>query len=84
MTTLRSLLGGLLLVVAVAVPARAQDFRPLPDDHALYGAAFALAEAGEWDRAYAFAAKGNHPALTKVVTWIRLTKAQPVPAFERM
>ena len=84
MTALRSLLGGLLLVVAVAVPARAQDFRPRPDDHALYGAAFALAEAGEWDRAYALAAKGNRPALTKVVTWIRLTKAQPVPAFEEI
>ena len=84
MTTLRSLVGGLLLAIVLAAPARAQDFVPLPDDHALYGAAFALAEAGEWDRAYTMTAKGNHPALVKVITWIRLTKSQPVPPFEEI
>jgi len=74
--------------MVLAAPAQAQDFGPLPDDHELYAAAFAaafaLAEAGEWDRAYTMAAKGNHQALVKVIAWIRLTKAQPIPPFDEI
>ena len=66
----------------VIARAGAQDFVPQPDDDALYGAAFAWAEAGKWDRARDLAARGSHPALVKVVTWVRLARAQPLPPFE--
>ena len=84
MQSVRCLVIGWLRAGMMAGRAGAQEFVPPPDDDALFGAAFALAEAGQWERARGLAAGGGQPALVKVVTWVRLSRAQPLPPFEEI
>ena len=53
----------------------------LPDDAALYDAAFAAAEAGRWERADSLAAKGAYPSLRRLLSWMRLSEARPLSQF---
>ena len=72
---------GCLLVSALLLPMEARADPPLADDKALYGAAFAAARAGQWDKALGLAAKGSYPSLAKLLTWKRLSEAQPLAGF---
>ncbi len=73
---------GLALALACACSADAHH-APFPaDDRALYAAAFAAADEGQWETAYSLAAKGHYPRTAKVLTWLQLIEAQPIPRFE--
>ena len=62
-------------------PNEARAEPPLPDDAAIYDAAFAAAEAGRWERADRLAAKGAYPSLRRLLSWMRLSEARPLPGF---
>ena len=70
-----------VLILAGGFPGGARAGTPLPDDKALYSAAFAAAEAGLWNKARGLAAKGNYPALGKLLHWMWLSKEHPLPDF---
>ncbi len=75
---------GWLLMGALYLSDEARADPPLADDKELYGAVFAAAEAGRWDRANGLAVRGNYPSLTKLLTWMRLSEGRPLPSFDEI
>ena len=84
MRMLRHIAIGWLLMGVLIPTGGARAGPPLPDDEALYSAVFAAAEARQWNKARGLAAKGNYPSLGKLLTWMRLSRAQPLPSFEEI
>ena len=89
--TVRGAIFGLLVTAALSGPTHAHGPAPSPADGAvlpppegaIYGAAFAAAEAGKHQTALKLAAKAHNSLADKLIDWLALSRAQPVPAFER-
>ncbi len=88
--TVRFAIFGLLVTAILSGPTHARGPAPSPADGivlpppegAIYGAAFAAAEAGKHRTALKLAAKARNPLADKVIDWLALARAQPVPPFE--
>ena len=86
---LRTTVIGLLVAGAIAGQAHAGAPSPgaaalPPGDGAIYGAAFAAAKAGKRATALTLAAKGGDPLAAKVIDWLVLSRAAPLPRFAEL
>ena len=84
MKLFRGAVTGWLLLGALLLSIEARADPPLPDDKALYGTVFAAARAWQWDKAQSLAARGSYPSLAKLLTWKRLSEAQPLAGFDEI
>ena len=74
---------GLLVGIAIVIQANAHD-KATVDNQNPYIAAFEAAEAEKWTKARRLAAAGDDPLITKVVTWLELSRSRRLPTFDSL
>ncbi|MFQ5783465.1 MAG: lytic transglycosylase domain-containing protein [Alphaproteobacteria bacterium] len=81
MPAVRALAIGLVVLCVAAARGETHEAKGEAPSHPIYSPAFTAAEKGNWKKARELAAKGEEPLVNKVIGWLALTEAQPLPPF---